>query len=90
MPRPITVVAVTPDFIKSYRLLPARIQRLAESKDQWFRIDAFDVRLKTHKLKGNLFGYWAYSVNRQYRVLFRFTGPHAALYLDAGTHEIYQ
>ena len=28
--------------------------------------------IRTHKLKGELSAYWAYSVNREYRVLFRF------------------
>jgi mRNA-degrading endonuclease YafQ of YafQ-DinJ toxin-antitoxin module len=52
--------------------------------------DAFDPRLRTHKLKGELSAYWAYSVNREYRVLFRFLGPSEVLYYDVGTHEIYR
>jgi mRNA-degrading endonuclease YafQ of YafQ-DinJ toxin-antitoxin module len=90
MPRPISIVHVTPDFEKAYLRLPKRIQTLATRKDQWSRKDAFDARLRTHKLKGELSAYWAYSVNREYRVLFRFVGSSEALYYDVGTHEIYR
>jgi len=87
MPRPISTVHVTPDFEKAFLRLPKYVQTLATRKDQWFRKDAFDPRLRTHKLKGELS---AYSVNREYRVLFRFLGPSEALYYDIGTHEIYR
>jgi toxin HigB-1 len=75
MPRPISIVHVTPDFEKAFLRLPKHIQTLATRKDQWFRKHAFDPRLRTHKLKGELSAYWAYSVNREYRVLFRFLTP---------------
>ena len=90
MPRPVTTVHVAPDFEKTFLRLPKQIQRLATRKDRWFRKDAFDPRLRTHKLKGELSGYWAYSVNREYRVLFRFIGPLEVIYYDIGTHEIYR
>jgi mRNA-degrading endonuclease RelE of RelBE toxin-antitoxin system len=88
MPRPISIVHVTPDFEKAYLRLPKHVQNLATRKDEWFRKDAFDPRLRTHKLRGELSAYWAYSVNREYRVLFRFLGPGEALYYDGGSHEI--
>jgi mRNA-degrading endonuclease YafQ of YafQ-DinJ toxin-antitoxin module len=90
MARPIAIVHITPDFEKSYLRLPHRIQTLAARKDQWFRRDAFDPRLRTHRLKGDLSAYWANSVNREYRVLFRFLGPTEAIYYDIGTHGIYR
>ena len=90
MARPITVIHVTPDFEKTFLRLPKHIQHLATRKDQWFRRDAFDPRLRTHKLKGELAPYWAYSVNREYRVLFRFLGSREVIYYDIGTHEIYR
>ncbi|HWO43129.1 MAG TPA: type II toxin-antitoxin system mRNA interferase toxin, RelE/StbE family [Candidatus Eisenbacteria bacterium] len=90
MARAISTVHVTPDFEKAFLRLPKHIQALASRKDQWFRKDAFDPRLRTHKLKGELSSYWAYSVNREYRVLFRFLSPSEVLYYDVGTHEIYR
>jgi hypothetical protein len=47
MPRPISIVHVTPDFEKAYLRLPKHIQNLATRKDQWFRKDAFDPCLRT-------------------------------------------
>lgn len=88
--RPIAKVHTTSDFEKSFRKLPAHIQDLAVKKDRWFRADAFDQRLRTHRLKGALEGYWSYSINRQYRVMFRFLAHDEVIYYDAGTHEIYR
>lgn len=90
MARPISLVHITPDFEKAFLRLPKHIQALANRKDQWFRQDAFDRRLQTHKLKVDLSAYWAYSVNREYRVLFRFLASHEVIYYDVGTHEIYR
>jgi len=88
--RPIATVRATSDFEKAFRKLPVHLQALAERKDRWFRANAYDPRLRTHKLKGPLEGYWAYSVNRQYRVLFRFLSGDEVIYYDVGTHDIYR
>ena len=80
----------TSEFGKSFRKLPGHIQDLAEKKDKWFRRNAFDSRLHTHKLKGELEGYWSYYINRKYRVLFRFLNGDEVIYYDIGTHEIYK
>lgn len=90
MARPVTRVHITSPFTKSYRKLPNQIQELAKKKDKWFRNNAFDSRLEAHKLRGELQGYWSYSVNDAYRVLFRFVGGDEAIYYDIGTHGIYQ
>jgi mRNA-degrading endonuclease YafQ of YafQ-DinJ toxin-antitoxin module len=90
MPRIVSTIHISSDFKKSFRKLPVAIQDLATHKDQWFRDDAFDPRLKTHKLKGVLEGYWSYSVNYQYRILFRFISHCEVLYYDIGTHSIYK
>lgn len=90
MPRAVAIIHLTSDFQKSFRRLPKGIQCLAERKDQYFRLDAFDLRLSTHKLKGDLAGYWAYSVNYQYRILFAFLGNNEVIYYDIGTHQIYR
>ena len=72
MIRSIRIVHVTSDFKKSFVKLPKPIQELAIKKDQMFRQNAFAHSLRAHKLKGPLDGYWAYSVNLQDRILFRF------------------
>lgn len=88
--RPPIVVRVTPAFIRAFRKLPKPIQRLAGERDELFRSDPFRPSLRTHKLKGELEGFMAYSVNFSYRVLFRFLSGGEALYYDIGTHDIYR
>ena len=90
MARHILKVHSTSEFEKSFRKLPGYIQDLAEKKDKWFRRNAFDPRLHTHKLKGELEGYRSYYINRKYRVLFRFLNGDEVIYYDIGTHEIYK
>ena len=90
MTRPVHTVHVTSDFKKAFRKLPQHIQKLAIKKDHLFRQNAIASSLRTHKLKGPLDGYCSYSVNLDYRVLFRFIKTDEVIYLDIGTHEIYR
>ena len=90
MEHPVTKIHITSEFNKSFKKLPVNIQDLADKKDQWFRQNAFDPRLDTHKLKGELREYWAYSINRKYRILFSFINSNEAIYYDIGTHDIYK
>ena len=90
MVRSVLKVHSTSEFEKSFRKLLPRIQNLALKKDKWFRQNAFDTRLHTHKLRGELSGYWSYYINRRYRILFRFLNDNEVIYYDIGTHEIYK
>ena len=89
MPR-FVIVHVTSDFTRAFRRLPKQIQRLAVRKDQQFQQNSFSPQLETHKLKGELDGFWSYSVNKAYRVLFRFVTDTIVLYYDIGMHDIYR
>jgi mRNA-degrading endonuclease YafQ of YafQ-DinJ toxin-antitoxin module len=88
--RLISEVHITSGFQKSFRKLPANVRNLSVRKDRIFRANAFERQLKTHRLKGELDGYWSYSVNFSYRVLFRFIEPDKVIYYDIGTHGIYK
>ena len=90
MNRLINQVFLSAYFEKSLNVLPDRIQKLARKKDHLFRRNAFHPSLSTHKLSGEFKDYWAYSVNREYRVLFSFDTDHTVTYLNIGTHEIYK
>ncbi|MEK7075149.1 MAG: type II toxin-antitoxin system mRNA interferase toxin, RelE/StbE family [Patescibacteria group bacterium] len=90
MERPIDQIFLSLYFEKNFNILPERIQKLVRRKDQIFRTDAFHSSLRTHKLHGEFKNYWAYSINREYRVLFSFDNDHAVTYLNIGTHEIYK
>ena len=51
-----------------------------------FAADPRDPLLRTHKLKGDLAAYWAFSVDDDLRVLFRWEGEVAFL-VNLGSHD---
>jgi len=51
-----------------------------------FEADPRDPLLRTHKLKGDLAAYWAFSVDDDLRVLFRWEGDVCFL-VSLGTHD---
>ena len=51
-----------------------------------FAVDPSDPLLRTHKLKGEFADYWAFSVDRDLRVLFRWDGDIAFL-VGLGSHD---
>lgn len=86
----IITIQVTSHFIKSFKNLPEEIKNQAIQKENIFKNNPYDPRLKTHRLKGKLKNYFAYSINYHYRILFRFINQSTVLYHDIGTHGIYQ
>ena len=80
----------TPHFEKQFEKLPKKIQGLAIKKLLMFEENTNHSSLKTHKLKGPLLNFWAFSVNNKYRVLFRFLDNNAVIYYDIDTHDIYK
>ena len=59
-------------------MLRAALRRFAD--------DPRDPLLRTHKLKGELANYWAFSVDDDLRVLFRWDGDVAFL-VNLGSHD---
>lgn len=51
-----------------------------------FAADPKDPLLRTHELKGDLIGYWAFSIDDDLRVLFRWDGDRAFL-VNLGSHD---
>jgi len=51
-----------------------------------FAADPRDPLLRTHKLKGELVDYWAFSVDDDLRVVFRWLGDEAFL-VTLGSHD---
>lgn len=76
-------------FLREYKRLPIQIKRIAESKENIFRSNPFDTRLSTHKLKGQLNEYWAFSIDRQYRIIFEFVNKNLIWFHSVGDHSIY-
>lgn len=51
-----------------------------------FAANSSDPLLRTHKLRGELAEYWAFSVDEDLRVLFRWNGYEAFL-VNLGSHD---
>ncbi len=77
-------------FAREYRKLPTNIKLRAEKREKVFRKDPFDPRLKTHKLKGILKDYLAFSIDYQYRIIFEFRDEDTVWFHSVGTHKIYE
>lgn len=77
-------------FAKEYKRLPLKIKITAEKNEKIFRINPRDARLKTHKLTGKLKGYYSFSIDYQYRIIFEFIEKKTVWFHSVGTHEIYK
>ena len=77
-------------FAKEYKKLPKKVKLLAEKKEAIFRKDAFDKRLKTHKLSGKLKEYHSFSIDYKYRIILEFVEKDVVWFHSVGTHEIYR
>jgi len=53
-----------------------------------FKEDVFDKRLKTHRLKGNLKDYYAFSISYSDRIVFRIIENSSVYFVAVGTHDV--
>ncbi|MFN0070511.1 MAG: type II toxin-antitoxin system YafQ family toxin [Chloroflexota bacterium] len=78
-------LAVTSPFRRRVKKLTP-VERTALSRAlQRFQADPFDPRLRTHKLTGELSGYWSFSVLYDLRVVCRIDAAVATL-ISIGSH----
>ena len=82
-------IIYSPEFLRRYDKLPGQVKEKAEQREEIFLNDPFDKRLKTHKLKGELDGFWAFSVDFKYIIIFRFEEKHTVRFYSIGGHSIY-
>lgn len=82
-------IEYSPKLARMCAKLPRDVKSVAEEKEKLFRQDPFDPQLKTHKLAGKLKGYWAFSVDYRYSIVFSFEGEGLVRFHTVGTHDIY-
>lgn len=87
------LIGKAPSFERAYR---RRIEKnkelvsLFEEKILLFEKEPYHPYLDTHPLKGNLKGYWAFTVAYDCRVVFKLVAPDKAMLTDIGRHsEVY-
>lgn len=79
----------TKEFKKSINKFSAVDQQSVMERINLFLSDPHHPSLKTHKLKGQLKNYWAFSLNYHFRIIFRFISDTTVEFINIGTHEIY-
>jgi len=79
-----------PKFAKQYKKLPLQVKLQAEKKENIFRRNPFDKSLNTHKLKGELVGFWSFSIDYSYRIIFDFQDEKTVRFYYVGDHSIYK
>ncbi len=52
-----------------------------------FSQNFFNPRLRTHKLTGKLEGLWAFSIDNDCRIVFKFLEKDEILLIDLGSHD---
>jgi mRNA-degrading endonuclease YafQ of YafQ-DinJ toxin-antitoxin module len=83
-------ILYTPTFKKAFNKLPKEVQNEAANREKLFSADAFDSKLKTHKLKGRFKNYYSFSISYSHRTVFRFLGKDKCLFVDCGDHSVYK
>ena len=51
-----------------------------------FRINPFNAKLKTHKLRGKLKNTYAFYITPNIRIIFKFLNKSTVVFIDIGTH----
>ena len=85
------VIIYGPKFTRKYKKLADEVKDVAEAHEALFRLNPFDPRLRTHKLKGRLQGLLSFSIGFKYRIIFEFVKNHETVVFHAiGDHDVYQ
>ncbi len=81
----------TNPFLKKYQKWERKHPELAErarEKIRIFELNPFHRTLKTHSLVNELYGYWAFSISFEFRIIFTFTDDKSkAILLNIGSHD---
>lgn len=83
-------IRIYQQFEKNYKKIPQKVKDRAVAKERIFRENPFHPTLKTHKLHGKEKEIWAFWVDQKYRIKFIFLEDGVVLFLDIGTHDIYE
>ncbi|MEK7664969.1 MAG: type II toxin-antitoxin system mRNA interferase toxin, RelE/StbE family [Patescibacteria group bacterium] len=77
-------------FVKDYKRINEYLKIKAEIKENIFRKNFFDNRLKTHKLSGKFQNLWSFSVDYDCRIIFEFKSRKVVIFHAIGGHSIYK
>ncbi|HOR02204.1 MAG TPA: type II toxin-antitoxin system mRNA interferase toxin, RelE/StbE family [Candidatus Woesebacteria bacterium] len=83
-------IYLSSNFLKEYKKVSKLIKNKLEVKEKIFRTNPFDPCLKTHPLTGKLKGFYSFSIDYHYRIVFSFENENEIWFHSIGTHAIYK
>ncbi len=82
-------VGFTPEFFRRLKKLNPQLQELAFGRIDLFREKNNHRRLEVHKLHGKYAGFFGFSVDNKYRIMFEWISSGEARLHTVGDHSIY-
>ncbi len=79
-----------PTFVRAYKKMSPELKQEVKEKIILFADPSNHERLRVHKLKGKLKGFYSFSVTHAHRVVFQYEKPDVAVLIAIGDHDVYQ
>lgn len=83
-------IGYKPTFLRDFKKLPVAVQGDAHEKIALFIDVSNHKKLKVHKMKGKLAGYYSFSVTFAHRIVFQYEGKTNVVFLAIGDHDVYR
>lgn len=83
-------IIYTAEFFRLFKKLPEDIKKEAIKKELIFNKNPFNLKLKTHKLKGKLKDCYAFHISYSNRIIFEFGKNDVVYFHSIGSHDIYK
>ena len=80
---------VSRKFVKSFKRYNIKTKKKITQKIDVFLEDPYQPALKTHKLTGKWKDYWAFSIEYNVRIMFKFVANDKVEFINFGPHGIY-
>ncbi|MBI4035560.1 type II toxin-antitoxin system RelE/ParE family toxin [Candidatus Daviesbacteria bacterium] len=77
-------------FFKGLKRFPKNQLKFLSKQETIFRSNIFDPRLKTHKLKGELKEFYAFSISYHWRIVFHLEDEDTVVFDLIETHQVYR
>lgn len=77
-------------FLRQFEALDNKIQSVAEKKIEVFKLNPIHPSLNTHKLNGRLVGFFSFSIDTKFRIVFEYGNKDTVHFLKIGNHDIYR
>ena len=88
--KPINNIEYSKKFLRALKKINSSIIQKVSTRERIFKNNAFDHRLRTHKLSGKDQNSWSFYVDYSIRIKFIFLSNKEVLFLDIGPHNIYK